>query len=144
MKLALILSLFVIIGFWSEPSYKNLIDIRSNEEALQDEGLLLLEKHCYTCHNPKSKSHDEIIAPPLWGMKKHYIEAFPEKADFEKAMMGFVQNPTEEKALMKGPIKRFGLMPKPLLSIQELEKIVDYIYSNELENPAWHVEKDNW
>ena len=117
------------------------IDIR--EELISDEGLLLLQKHCYTCHNPKSKSHDEIIAPPLWGMKKHYLEAYPEKADFEKAMMNFIQNPTEEKALMKGPIKRFGLMPKPAVSNEDLQKIVSYIYANEIENPAWHIEKDN-
>lgn len=115
----------------------------SKGEILADEGLLLLERHCYTCHNPKSKSHDEIIAPPLWGMKKHYLEAYPEKDAFEKAMMEFIQNPTEEKALMKGPFKRFGLMPKPAVSQEDLQKIVSYIYSNELENPQWHIEKDN-
>lgn len=117
------------------------IDIR--EELISDEGLVLLQKHCYACHNPKSKSQDEIIAPPLWGMKKHYLEAYSEKADFEKAMMEFIQNPTEEKALMKGPIKRFGLMPKPAVSSEDLQKIVSYIYANEIENPEWHIEKDN-
>lgn len=115
----------------------------SKGEVLADEGLLLLERHCYTCHNPKSNSHDEIIAPPLWGMKKHYLEAFPAKEDFEKAMLSFIENPSEEKALMKGPVKRFGLMPKPAVSKEDLKKIVNYIYSNELENPAWHIEKDN-
>ncbi|GMQ27174.1 hypothetical protein Aoki45_38570 [Algoriphagus sp. oki45] len=113
------------------------------KQVLSGEGLILLQKHCYTCHNPKSKSHDEIIAPPLWGMKKHYLEAYPEKTDFEKAMISFIENPTEEKALMKGPIKRFGLMPKPMVDEDDLKKIVEYIYSNELENPAWHIEKDN-
>lgn len=117
--------------------------ISSQDELLADDGRVLLERHCYTCHNPKSKSHDEIIAPALWGMKKHYLEAFPEKPAFEKAMLEFIQNPTEEKALMKGPIKRFGLMPKPPVSKEDLQKIVSYIYSNELENPAWHIEKDN-
>lgn len=115
----------------------------SERELVMDEGLQLLQKHCYTCHNPKSKSHDELIAPPLWGMKKHYLEAYPEKMAFEKAMFDFIQNPTEEKALMKGPIKRFGLMPKPTVSTEDLQKIVSYIYTNELENPAWHIEKDN-
>jgi len=117
------------------------IDIR--EELISDEGLVLLQKHCYACHNPKSKSHDEIIATPLWGMEKHYLEAYPEKADFEEAMIEFIQNPTEEKALMKGPINRFGLMPKPAVSNEDLQKIVSYIYANEIENPAWHIEKDN-
>jgi mono/diheme cytochrome c family protein len=117
--------------------------IENREAVILTEGLVLLQKHCYSCHNPKSKSHDEIIAPPLWGMKKHYLEAYPEKDSFEKAMVEFIQNPTEEKALMKGPIKRFGLMPKPAVSSEDLQKIVSYIYANELENPAWHIEKDN-
>lgn len=117
--------------------------VAPNGEVLVNEGLVLLERHCYICHNPKSKSHDEIIAPPLWGMKKHYLEAYPAKEDFENAMLSFIQNPTEEKALMKGPVKRFGLMPKPAVSKEDLQKIVAYIYSNELENPQWHIEKDN-
>lgn len=117
--------------------------LSSQKELLNDNGLVLLERHCYTCHNPKSNSHDEIIAPPLWGMKKHYLEAYPAKEDFEKAMLSFIENPSEEKALMKGPVKRFGLMSKPAVSKEDLKKIVSYIYSNELENPAWHIEKDN-
>ncbi|MCS5490259.1 cytochrome c [Algoriphagus limi] len=117
--------------------------IHPEDPALAEEGLVLLQRHCYTCHNPKSKSHDEIIAPPLWGVKNHYLKAYPEKESFTKALTSFVQNPNEEKALMKGPIKRFGLMPKPVISDSDLEKIVEYIYENEIENPAWHIEKDN-
>jgi len=109
-----------------------------------DQGLTLLQKHCYVCHNPKSKSHDEIIAPPLWGIKKHYLQAFPKRIDFEKAMLGFIENPTQDKALMKGPVRRFGVMPKPMVSKEDIQKIVSYIYTNELENPPWHLEKDNY
>lgn len=140
--------IFSILFFQSSfVTFDPLIEITPNPklgpaEQVED-GLTLLQKHCYTCHNPKSKSHDEIIAPPLWGMKKHYLEAYPAKMAFEKAMFNFIQNPTEEKALMKGPIKRFGLMPKPAVSTEDLQKIVSYIYANELENPAWHIEKDN-
>lgn len=142
------LLLFFLINLEKEPTQfeKENLAFSGNYGLNQlptDEGLLLLQKHCYTCHNPKSKSHDEIIAPPLWGMKKHYLEAYPEKAAFEKAMIEFIQNPTEEKALMKGPIKRFGLMPKPEVSYEELQKIVSYIYDNEIENPVWHIKKDN-
>lgn len=58
-------------------------------------------------------------------------------------MLSFILNPKEETAVMKGPIKRFGLMPKPAVSEEDLKKIIAYIYDNELENPAWHIEKDN-
>ncbi|TFV94593.1 c-type cytochrome [Algoriphagus kandeliae] len=136
--------LVAILVFVAKPENQ----IPQNQQFLKSEnpdveGLLLLQKHCYTCHNPKSKSHDEIIAPPLWGVKNHYLKAYPEKEPFTEAMKSFVQNPNEEKALMKGPIKRFGLMPKPMISDTDLEKIVNYLYENEIENPAWHIEKDN-
>lgn len=116
--------------------------LNTSNEQISD-GLELLERNCYLCHNPKSKSHDEIIAPPLWGVKKHYLEAFPDEKEFKSAMLSFILNPKEETAVMKGPIKRFGLMPKPAVSEEDLKKIIAYIYENELENPAWHIEKDN-
>lgn len=140
--LILIFSILTIEMESIEKSAPAPIQLSTSSEQINP-GLELLERHCYICHNPKSKSHDEIIAPPLWGMKKHYLEAYPAKEDFENAMLSFIQNPTEEKALMKGPIKRFGLMPKPAVSKEDLQKIVAYIYSNELENPQWHIEKDN-
>lgn len=103
-----------------------------------DAGLTLLEKHCYACHNPNTASHDEIIAPPLFGIKNNYRNTFPEKEKFIAAMEAFINTPTEEKALMKGPIKRFGLMPKPAVSPEEVKLIVRYIESNEMQKPKWY------
>lgn len=137
-----LLALLIIEKPTNQPT-ENKVITTPDSELLNDEGLILLQRHCYTCHNPKSASHDEILAPPLWGMKKQYLEAFLKKDEFKKAMISFVQSPSQEKALMKGPIKRFGLMPKPVILDKDLEKIVDYIYSYELENPAWHIEKGN-
>ena len=119
----------------------------STTEVLPEPGLELLKKHCYVCHNPNTSSHDEIIAPPLAGIKSHYTKAYPEKEKFKKAMTEFVTNPNQEKALMKGPVNRFGLMPKPATaSPEEIQLIVDYIQSNELEKPVWydqHHQKKN-
>jgi hypothetical protein len=53
-------------------------------------------------------------------------------------MEGFITSPSEEKALMKGPVKRFGLMPKPAISSEDIRLIVRYIESNELEKPIWY------
>ncbi|NVK49962.1 MAG: c-type cytochrome [Cyclobacteriaceae bacterium] len=142
-----ILSFLLIFGIQSVSDYKpesqQIKNLVNEDQELSEEGLVLLQKHCYTCHNPKSKSHDEIIAPPLWGVKNHYLKAYPNKESFVEAVRDFVQNPNEEKAIMKGPIKRFGLMPKPVISDSDLDKIIDYVYENEIENPAWHIEKDN-
>lgn len=103
-----------------------------------DPGLVLLQKHCYVCHNPNTASHDEIIAPPLFGIKNNYQKTFPEKDKFIDAMIGFINFPSEEKALMKGPVKRFGLMPKPVTSSEEIKLIVSYIEANEVEKPKWY------
>jgi mono/diheme cytochrome c family protein len=109
----------------------------TTQADLMDDGLTLLKKHCYACHNPNTNSHDDIIAPPLAGIKKHYSDAYPEKEAFSKAMMEFVKNPSSEKSLMKGPVKRFGLMPKPAVTDQEIQQIVTYIRDSELEKPKW-------
>lgn len=109
-----------------------------SQEVLIDPGLELLKKHCYACHNPNTASHDEILAPPLFGIKNHYRNSFPEKEKFVEAMTGFVTAPSEEKSLMKGPIKRFGLMPKPAVSPEEIQLIVSYIEANEIEKPKWY------
>lgn len=114
----------------------------STTEVLSESGLELLKKHCYVCHNPNTASHDEIIAPPLAGIKSHYTKAYPEKEMFKKAMIEFVSNPDQQKALMKGPVNRFGLMPKPATaSPEEIQLIVEYIQSKELEKPIWYEQQ---
>ncbi|WP_075349488.1 c-type cytochrome [Algoriphagus marinus] len=130
----LLLQLLVAKPF---PSNEGSQEMIPTQAELLDDGLTLLKKHCYACHNPNTNSHDDIIAPPLAGIKKHYSDAYPEKADFSKAMMEFVKNPTAEKSLMKGPVKRFGLMPKPVVSEEEIKQIVTYIRDSELEKPKW-------
>jgi hypothetical protein len=102
----------------------------------------LLASNCYICHDPKSNSHDELIAPPLAGIKNRYLKASNDKADFVTKMTSFVDNPTEEAALMKGPIKRFGLMPKTALDKEQIEAIVTYIHDNEIPAPSWFEEHE--
>jgi mono/diheme cytochrome c family protein len=132
--------LFVILSaFFGSSQYSSKSEPKnSSQELLADPGLELLEKHCYVCHNPTTASHDEIIAPPLFGIKNHYRKTFPEKDRFLEAMIGFVAEPTEDKALMKGPMKRFGLMPKPAVNQEEIKLIVAYIEANEVQKPQWY------
>lgn len=97
----------------------------------------LLETNCYACHNPNSNSHDEILAPPLAGIKRRYLKSSSDRASFISRMSSFVENPSKEKAIMKGPINRFGLMPKPEVSKEDIITIVTYIHDNELQEPEW-------
>lgn len=135
----MILQIALLSALFGSPQFPNVSELKIPiEEVLADPGLELLKKHCYVCHNPNTASHDEIIAPPLFGIKNNYQKNFPEKVRFIEAMEGFITSPSEEKALMKGPVKRFGLMPKPAISPEEIKLIVSYIEANEVEKPKWY------
>jgi cytochrome c551/c552 len=108
------------------------IDLKASEE-----GLIGLQTNCYSCHNPNTESHDSMLAPPLAGIKYKYMSLYPEEEVFVKKMSEFVAMPSKENAVMKGPVKRFGLMPKPALAKEEILELVKYIYHNELEVPQW-------
>ncbi len=102
-----------------------------------DDSYTLMKNNCYACHNPNSASHDEIIAPPFRAVKMHYTREHDNKEDFVNAVVNWVQNPTEDKALMFGAIKRFKVMPKMELEKKDLEKIAIYLYDNPVEEPEW-------
>ncbi|MEQ8237808.1 MAG: hypothetical protein RIA69_01280 [Cyclobacteriaceae bacterium] len=146
MKQVINIILFSALGFLMIANV-GCTDTKSKTEEkvmVQSDGLLtsvegsnLLSSNCYICHNPNTSSHDEILAPPLAGIKKRYIRESKDRADFVDRMAGFVANPREEVALMKGPIRRFGLMPKTTLSMEEIGAIVGFIHDNEIPEPSW-------
>lgn len=104
-------------------------------------GLEMLQTNCYACHNPNTTSHDDMLAPPLAGIKNRYKNTYGTRDEFIAAVSSFVSMPTEEKALMKGPIRRFGLMPKPALSDSaQIRALVAFIYDNPIETPEWFAE----
>ena len=103
----------------------------------QVEGYILLKNNCYACHSATSKSHDDIIAPPMIAIKKRYTKSYATKEDFVNAIVNWSKDPKEEKALMKGAVKRFKLMPKQAFKEDNLRKIADYIYESKIEQPEW-------
>ncbi len=103
----------------------------------ENEGLTLMKSNCYICHNPNTKSHDDIIAPPFVAVKKRYSKQYDNKEDFVNALVNWVQNPKEEEALMLGAVEKFKVMPKMSLETELLQKIGNYMYENKLEEPEW-------
>lgn len=149
MKKILILSSFITLLFSCNNRPKNVDRVLSNQEisSLKDikiltksEGDLIFANTCYACHNPKSNSHDNMLAPPLAGIKNKYLSTYPTKELFVTQMADYIFNPTEENALMKGPIKRFGIMPKTNLSKSEAREMALFIFNNKLEVPSWFPE----
>ncbi|RUA34483.1 MAG: hypothetical protein DSY77_05070 [Bacteroidetes bacterium] len=102
----------------------------------------LMAINCYVCHDPKAGSHDDLLAPPLAGIKKRYRKATTDRTAFIERMSSFVFNPTEENAMMKGPVKRFGLLPKTALDQEQIKAIASYIYDNEIPAPSWFDEHE--
>lgn len=97
----------------------------------------LLKKNCYVCHNPAAASHDEIIAPPMAAVKMRYSRWYPDEKEFTAAITSWVLDPRPEKALMKGAVDRFNVMPKQQFEPDDVKKIALYIYQNKLEEPEW-------
>jgi cytochrome c2 len=118
----------------SEDFNKN---IASTIESNDAEALKLFQQKCYACHSVITKSHDEIIAPPMIAVKKRYSMQFDNKEDFVNAVVAYASDPKAENALMIGAVDKFKAMPKQAFSEDDLKKIATYIYENKIETPEW-------
>jgi cytochrome c2 len=113
-------------------------DLASSSEINKDpEGLKLMKQNCYVCHSVTTKSHDEIIAPPMIAVKKRYLMQYNTKEDFVNAIVAYSSDPKAENALMIGAINKFNPMPKQNFKANDLKKIASYIYDNQIEAPKW-------
>jgi len=101
------------------------------------EAYQLLKNQCYACHSPVSSSHDVIIAPPMAAVKLRYGRSYASKDEFVEALVSWAMNPDKDKALMRGAVDKFQLMPKQPFAESDMLKIASYIYDNELEEPEW-------
>lgn len=112
-------------------------DLKKGNQVDLAEGLDLLQKHCYICHSPESSSHDEIIAPPMAAIKMRYKMSYESEQEFVDAIVAWTMNPIEEKALMRGAVDRFKVMPKQLFDENDMRQLAIYMYQNDLREPTW-------
>ena len=112
-------------------------EVKSTANA---EGLKLFQQNCYACHSVTTKSHDEIIAPPMIAVKKRYSMQYDSKDDFVKAVVAYASDPKAENALMIGAVDKFKAMPKQGFTKEDLTKIAAYIYDTEIETPEWFAD----
>ncbi|MCF6279712.1 MAG: hypothetical protein L3J14_05130 [Flavobacteriaceae bacterium] len=105
---------------------------------LQDiDAYTLMKNNCYVCHNPKAVSHDSLLAPPFVAVKRRYSMQYTNKEEFVDAVINWATNPSKEKALMRGAVNQFNVMPPLPLDKEILKDIATYIYENEVEKPEW-------
>ena len=141
MKIYLIIAalFFVFISSFNKEILTGKTDIKAigNTEYQNSEGLKLFRQNCYACHSVITKSHNEIIAPPMIAVKKRYLMQHDTKEAFVKAVVAYASDPKAKNALMIGAVNQFKAMPKQPFKKEDLRKIATYIYENKIETPVW-------
>ena len=97
---------------------------------MQTDGYELMQQKCFICHfeKPDPAKKNQMIAPPMLRVQEHYKSTYPQKAEFMAAAMAYIKNPSKEKTLMPGAVKKFNLMPALVYENQDLELIVEVLY----------------
>lgn len=144
MKPYLLVALSVIITSCNpkkEP-YENVTESDSTA-FVAEEGKKLMETHCYVCHSPTAPDGVGRIAPPMVAIKARYMDREGyDKNEFITAVQSFVENPSEDKALMFGAVRNFGVMPKQVFPEGVVGKIAEFMYDYQIEEPEWF--KSHW
>ncbi len=94
---------------------------------------------CLACHNAELTPS---LAPPFYGVQNRYKRNYEDKQSFITAISDWAKNPTQEKALMKRPLKKLGLMPAMPLPDEMLAQIGAYLYEETFEPPCTHWAND--
>jgi len=93
---------------------------------------------CMTCH--KLQRSEQMIAPPVFAVRHHYIRAYPKREDFISQVVEWLEDPDPAVSLMPGALRRFNLMPKQELSSEEREKVAAFLYDTNFNEPEWYQE----
>lgn len=103
----------------------------------QENGKALMEAYCYACHGPEARG-DERLAPPMFAIKKHYLDEGMAEEEFVSRIVDWAKEPAKEKSRMPGAVERFGIMPYQAFPEDSLKLIASYIFHNEMERPGGH------
>ncbi len=98
----------------------------------------LLGKHCMACHGQTKDAagnYKRRVAPPITAVIMHYKSVHKEKEDFIDAVVEWVDNPDEERTLMRGAIRHFNLMPKLDIPEEDVEQIASYLFDDNIPIP---------
>ncbi|BAF70018.1 c-type cytochrome [Nitratiruptor sp. SB155-2] len=92
------------------------------------------QKHCAKCHNLSMRSTEmaTMKAPPFLEVAHRVKMHYPQKEDFIRFVVEYIQNPSREKGLcMPMAFQRFGTMP-PIgknMSDEEKKAVAEYLYN---------------
>lgn len=126
----------------SDYSKQTDVEITSAYTSNNHPGKKILETKCYVCHSPTASEKEGRVGPPMIAIKAHYINEQTTKEEFTEAMWRFVEKPSEEKAKLRGAVKRFGVMPYQPFKKEEISKVAEYIFEYQIDEPEWF--KEHW
>ena len=91
---------------------------------------------CAACHGMAGgMDMSKRIAPPIAGVRKHYLDAYPDEASFIQAITSWLEKQDEAKSLMPGAIQNFKLMPPLAISKDDAASVAAYLYAGDIEKP---------
>lgn len=121
-------SMLVIAGLLATPVVFGGSDVEAGRQ--------LYEKNCAECHGDTGgMDMSKRLAPPMIGVKKHYMKKHPDKASFVAAVKSWLEKPEEGKSIMKMAIHKFNLMPALTISAEDAEKVAIYMFEGKLDKP---------
>ncbi len=112
---------------------------------VNEKGYALMKQNCFVCHmeKPDPSKRGQMIAPPMLRVQEHYKPSYPNKEEFVQAIKTWVNNPTEDKVMMPGAVRKFNLMPKLAVADADLQLIAETLYSIDFGNmPKMHQKGD--
>jgi len=112
-----------------------LVLIVSNPVLASNAGKKLFNKLCVRCHVAEGMPTE---APPIFAVISHVKGSYPDREGFVNKIVDWVEEPKVSESLMRGAIRRFGLMPKLDFSEEEVRKVAEYLYDRKAELPAWY------
>jgi len=107
------------------------------DENKHEAGEKVFKSICAACHGVAVGGMDmnKRIAPPIAGVRKHYLDVYPDEASFVQAVTSWVEKQDEHKSLMPGAIQKFKIMPPLVISKDDAAKVAAYIYAGDIEKP---------
>jgi len=102
-----------------------------------EEGEKLFKSICAVCHGLDVGGMDmsKRLGPPIAGVRKHYLNVYPDEASFVGAVTSWIEKQDESKSLMPEAIQHFNIMPALSVPKGDAVKIATYIYSGDIEKP---------
>jgi mono/diheme cytochrome c family protein len=116
------------------------VDLSAVPVDIIKQGVALMPTYCHTCHGVGDLEMDAMLAPPLWGVRAHYLARFSAPEDFVDAMTAFLVEPQAEQSLLPLEVAHYGLKAPVSLSEAELRAVGWAIYAGQVARPAWSRE----